>query len=85
MTDQAEKISKERILLTAKEVADLTGLAEGTIRHFCCRRKLPFIRISSRCVRFERTSIESWIAAMAVPVDPMEQLSRPRKRFCKST
>ena len=60
---------EERILLTAREVADLTGLSEGTIRHFCSQRRIPFIRISARCARFERHALEAWIAEMAVPAD----------------
>jgi excisionase family DNA binding protein len=60
---------EERVLLTAKEVAELTGLSEGTIRHFCSSLRIPFIRISARCVRFERSALMTWIADMAVPVN----------------
>ena len=59
MTDTA-------ILLTAGEVAKLTGFAEGTIRHFVSQRRIPFIRISSRCVRFRRSDIETWLEKLLV-------------------
>lgn len=38
-------MSDTPILLTAGEVAKLTGFAEGTIRHFVSQRRIPFIRI----------------------------------------
>jgi excisionase family DNA binding protein len=59
-------MSDEKILLTAGEVAKLTGFAEGTIRHFVSERRIPFIRISPRCVRFRRSDIESWLEGLLV-------------------
>ena len=64
----------ERMLLTAREVADVTGFSEGTIRHFCSERRIPFIRISARCVRFERNALEAWIASLAVPADSIDRV-----------
>jgi excisionase family DNA binding protein len=55
------------MLLTAAEVAALTGFAEGTIRHFVSQRRIPFVRISARCVRFRRSDIESWLERLLVP------------------
>jgi excisionase family DNA binding protein len=62
---------EEKILLTAGEVANLTGFAEGTIRHFVSQRRIPVVRISARCVRFRRSDIDSWLENHFVPVtDP---------------
>lgn len=47
-------------LLTIKEVAELTGLAVGTIYHFVSQSKIPVVRISSRCIRFRLSSLERW-------------------------
>ena len=58
----------ERILLTAREVAELTGFSEGTIRHFTSQRRIPFVKISARCVRYRRADIEAWIASLAEPI-----------------
>jgi len=63
-------MSDEKILLTAAEVANLTGFAEGTIRHFVSQRRIPFIRISPRCVRFRRSDIEAWLEKLMVPTIP---------------
>jgi excisionase family DNA binding protein len=59
-------MSDTAILLTAAEVAKLTGFAEGTIRHFVSQRRIPFIRISPRCVRFRRSDIEAWLEGLLV-------------------
>jgi excisionase family DNA binding protein len=61
-------MSDEKILLTAAEVAKLTGFAEGTIRHFTSERKIPYVRISARCIRFRRSDIDSWLQQKLVPV-----------------
>ena len=61
-----EAVNDEKILLTAGEVAKLTGFAEGTIRHFVSQRRIPFIRISARCVRFRRSDIDAWLEKLLV-------------------
>jgi excisionase family DNA binding protein len=60
-------MSNEKILLTAAEVATLTGFAEGTIRHFVSQRRIPVVRISARCVRFRRSDIDLWLEEMLIP------------------
>ncbi len=62
-----ETMSDQKILLTAAEVAKLTGFAEGTIRHFVSQRRIPFVRISARCVRFRRSDIDAWLEQLLVP------------------
>ena len=59
-------MSDEKILLTAREVAKLTGFAEGTIRHFVSQHRIPVVRISARCVRFRRSDIDAWLEQMVV-------------------
>jgi len=60
-------MTEAKVLLTAAEVAELTGFSEGTIRHWTSQRKIPFLRISGRCVRYSRRDIESWLAEKLVP------------------
>ena len=70
MAEEAEgagdKMTETKILHTAREVAAITGFSEGTIRHWVSEHRIPFIRISNRCVRFRREDIEQWIAGMSV-------------------
>jgi excisionase family DNA binding protein len=47
-------------LLTIEEVAELTGLASGSIYHLVSQRRIPVVRISSRCIRFRLSSLERW-------------------------
>jgi excisionase family DNA binding protein len=51
----------ERILLNVSEVSKLTGLSVGTLYHLISQRRIPFVRISSRCVRFRMKDIEKWL------------------------
>lgn len=47
-------------LLTIKEVSELTGLKIGTLYHFVAAQRIPVVRISNRCLRFRRSSLERW-------------------------
>lgn len=51
-------------LLTIKEVAELTGLASGSIYHLVSQKRIPVVRISSRCIRFRLSSLERWFAEL---------------------
>jgi excisionase family DNA binding protein len=53
-------------LLTVQEVAGITGLSVGTLRHWVSQGRIPFVRFSARCVRFRRSDIETWIAEKVV-------------------
>jgi excisionase family DNA binding protein len=59
-------MSDVKILLTVREVAALTGFSEGTLRHWVSQRRIPFIQISDRCVRFLFDDIQAWLAAKRV-------------------
>jgi excisionase family DNA binding protein len=84
MTDHSLAQSGGRLLLTIQEVAELTGFSVGTLYHFISQRRIPFVRISSRCVRFERSALDSWIAAMVMPVKSFQESSlrfKPAVKF----
>jgi excisionase family DNA binding protein len=55
----------DRLLLTIQEVAKLTGFSVGTLYHFVSQRRIPVIRISSRCIRFRRCDLETWISTLS--------------------
>jgi excisionase family DNA binding protein len=59
-------MSDEKILLTVREVVVLTGFSEGTLRHWVSSKKIPFVRISNRCVRFQKDAILRWLAEKSV-------------------
>jgi excisionase family DNA binding protein len=59
-------MSDGTLLMTVREVAALTGFSEGTLRHWVSQRRIPFVRISDRCVRFLPADIQAWLAAKRV-------------------
>jgi len=52
------------MLLTVRDVAKLTGFSVGTLYHFVSQRRIPVVRISSRCIRFRRSDLEQWISTL---------------------
>lgn len=55
-------------LLTPKQVGDLLGVAEQTLAHWRSTRRvdLPFLPISSRCVRYRASDVQAFIHANLV-------------------
>lgn len=60
-------------LLTVTDVAELTGLAVGSVYHLISQRRIPVIRLSKRCVRFRHSDLQAWL-------DSMTDLPPPRGR-----
>jgi len=44
------------------EVAEFLGLAVGTVYHLLSQKRLPCVRLSARCVRFDPRQIAEWVA-----------------------
>ncbi len=51
-------------LLTINEVAELTGLAVGTLYHFVSQKRIPVVRLSKRCIRFRNSDLSDWIETL---------------------
>ncbi len=49
-------------LLDYQEAADLLGVRRGTLYAWVSQKRLPFIRFSGRCVRFEEAALLAWVA-----------------------
>jgi len=63
-------------LLKVQEVAEMLGLARGTIYHKISEGKLPCIRLSARCVRFQESAIKQFIEKLAADQSPAAQKNR---------
>jgi excisionase family DNA binding protein len=59
-----------RRLLDVNEVAELLGLAVGTVYHMVSEGRLPCVRLSSRCLRFEESAIDRFIESLAEAACP---------------
>jgi excisionase family DNA binding protein len=57
-------------LLTIEQVSELTGLSVGTLYHWVSQRRITVVRFSSRCIRFRRSDIETWLEQMLIPAAP---------------
>ena len=52
--------------MDVKEVAELLGLAPGSIYQLISQSRITVVRLSARCVRFRRCDIDQWIAERVV-------------------
>jgi excisionase family DNA binding protein len=62
---RTEKIGGKEMsakLWDVREVAEFLGLAVGSVYQMLSAKRLPCIRISARCVRFDPKAIEEWVA-----------------------
>ncbi len=71
---------QEKLLLNIGEVAHLTGLSVSTLYHFVSQKRIPVVRISSRCIRFDTRAILEWIAELSLPAGYDGQWP---KSYCK--
>ena len=53
-------------LLTYTETAQLLAVPKGTLYAWVHERKIPYIRLAKRTVRFERAQILAWLAERRV-------------------
>ena len=51
-------------LLRINEVAELTGLAVGTLYHLVSQERIPVVRLSKRCIRFRKSDLVDWIQSL---------------------
>jgi excisionase family DNA binding protein len=56
--------SGEDRLLTVPEAARFVNLSVGGLYHLIVQRRIPVVRISSRCVRFRRQALLAWIESL---------------------
>jgi len=52
---------KLNAFINSRELAELLSVDVWTIRRWTAMRKLPFIRLSARCVRYDPDQIRKWL------------------------
>jgi excisionase family DNA binding protein len=57
-------------LLTAEDVAELTGLSVETLAQWRSQKKgIPYVKISRNCVRYRQSDLDGWLAERIVRTD----------------
>jgi excisionase family DNA binding protein len=64
----AVSLQKSNSLLSAEEVADLTGLSMETLAQWRSQKRgIPYLKIG-RCVRYDANDVQSYLAGCRVSV-----------------
>ena len=57
-------------LLTAEDVAQITGLSAETLAQWRSQRRgIPFVKISRNCVRYRQVDLDVWLSERIVRVE----------------
>jgi predicted DNA-binding transcriptional regulator AlpA len=57
-------------LLTAEDVAQITGLSTETLAQWRSQKKgIPYVKISRNCVRYRQSDLDGWLAERIVRTD----------------
>jgi predicted DNA-binding transcriptional regulator AlpA len=67
---QERNVEAAARLLTAHDVAELTGLSVETLAQWRSQRKgIPYVKISRNCVRYRQSDLDGWLAERIVRTD----------------
>jgi predicted DNA-binding transcriptional regulator AlpA len=65
--DIAEHSSTRSPLLTAEEIAQITGLSVETLAQWRSQKKgIPYVKISHNCVRYRLSDLDVWLVERIV-------------------
>lgn len=67
-------------LMDIRGASAFTDLSVGTLYHFVSEGRIPFIRISRRCIKFRRSDIEAWLLEKTIFPQDAEASRRRTKR-----
>ena len=57
-------------LLTAEDVAEITGLSVETLAQWRSQKRgIPYVKISHNCVRYRQSDLDGWLAERIVRTD----------------
>ena len=66
-------------LLSAEDVAGITGLSVETLAQWRSQRKgIPFVKISRNCVRYRQADLEAWLTERIVRVEADPSIAERR-------
>ncbi len=53
-------------LLSYDDAADLLSLPKGTLYSLVNQRRIPYVRLGPRLVRFDKNKLEAWVSDRSV-------------------
>lgn len=56
-------------LFTVVEAAEFLKLSPGSLYHLVSEKRVPVIRISSRCIRFSRGALLEWVESLTQKIE----------------
>lgn len=62
-----------KLLLNIEEASAITGFSAGTLYHWVSQGRVPFVRLSKRCIRFRLSDLEAWLTKKTVPSVELER------------
>ena len=78
-TGQKQSVEAEH-LLTAVDVARITGLSTETLAQWRSQRRgIPFIKLSRNVVRYRHGDLDEWLAERLVRVETEPSISGTRR------
>lgn len=70
-------------LLSVAEAAAFLHLSPGTIYHLISQKRVPVIKVSSRCVRFSKQALLTWLEDLSHSVEEPPPADFVRTRFTR--
>ncbi len=67
-------------MLTVNEVADMLGVAKSTVYQLIFYGRIPYYKMSKKCVRFKKSEIEKWLQARHKEECPRPKLSNSKQK-----
>lgn len=68
-------------LLTVAQVAEILNVKESTLYKWTHNRKIHFVKLSGRILRFRQSDLERWIESkQSAPATPTPPRPRPGRR-----
>jgi len=80
LTNPNERNEPFRLALSAEEVAEALGISRAHVFRLASSGRLPSSFRLGRAVRWDRATLEAWLAAGAPPRERWEELRSERDR-----
>jgi excisionase family DNA binding protein len=67
-------------LLAKKEIAEVLGVTVKTIDKWVSEKRIPFVRITGKCVRFIPEDVRAYFQGQTIQPDPPQRKKKPARR-----